>query len=122
MDTKTDIQTEGDIKVMVHSFYDKVRADNILSPVFNKAIPGDWEPHLQTMCEFWNTMILYTREYLKDPISKHVAFSLEPKQFERWLLLFEDTVNQLFEGPNANAAKSRAQNIARIMQAVLVKV
>lgn len=116
-----DIKTEEDVKLMVGSFYTKVRQDETLSPIFNEAIKGDWEEHLQIMYEFWNTMLLYTRQYLKDPLTKHINLTIEPRHFERWLQLFEATVDEHFVGYNANAAKIRAANIARIMQSVLIK-
>ena len=116
-----DIKTEDDVKLMVHSFYAQVRQDETLSPIFNEAIKGDWEPHLKIMCEFWNTMLLYTRQYLNDPMKKHINLMVEPKHFERWLQLFEATVDKYFVGNNANSAKIRAANIARIMQAVILK-
>ena len=116
-----DIKTEDDVKLMVHSFYSQVRKDEILSSIFNEIVKDDWEHHLQIMCEFWNTMLLYTRQYLKDPMTKHINLMVEPKHFERWLQLFEETVDKYFDGFNANAAKIRAANIARIMQSVILK-
>jgi hemoglobin len=111
-----DIQTEDDIEALVHTFYDKVRADDVLSPVFNEVIKGNWDEHLKTMCNFWGTLLLYTRKYMSDPMSKHLPLPLERKHFERWLKLFDETVNGLFEGKTADEAKRRAANIARLMQ------
>ena len=115
-----DIQTEEDIENLVHTFYAKVRADEVLSPVFNEVIKGDWEPHLATMCNFWSTLLLYTRKYMSDPMVKHVPLPLEKRHFERWLELFNGTVVELFEGDTARDAIRRASNIARVMQGVKV--
>jgi hemoglobin len=113
-----DIHTEEDIEMLVHTFYAKVRADEILSPVFNAVIKGDWDAHLQKMCDFWGTLLLYTRKYMSDPMTKHMPLPLERQHFERWLTLFNATIAQLFEGPTANEAKRRAGNIARVMQSM----
>ena len=113
-----DIHTEEDIRTLVHTFYAKVRADEMLSPVFNTVIKGDWDQHLQRMCDFWSTLLLYSRKYNADPMEKHMPLPLERKHFERWLSLFNDTITQLFEGAVANEAKRRAANIARVMQSM----
>ena len=41
--------TEAMIERLVRSFYDKVREDEMLGPVFDARI-ADWEPHLAQMC------------------------------------------------------------------------
>ena len=113
-----DIQTEEDIETLVHTFYTKVRADEVLSPVFNEVIKGDWDRHLRTMCDFWSTLLLYTRKYMSDPMIKHMPLPLQRGHFERWLELFNGTVAELFEGDIARDAIRRAGNIARVMQGV----
>lgn len=115
---KTDIETEEGVALMVHTFYAKVRKDETLAPVFNEHII-DWDRHLQIMCDFWSTLLLYTRRYLNDPMTKHLSLPIKQEHFEHWLSLFHATVDDLFEGNNANAAKVRAANIARIMQNVI---
>ncbi|WP_217605611.1 group III truncated hemoglobin [Chitinophaga sp. GbtcB8] len=111
---KTDITTEADIKKLVYTFYDKVRQDELLAPVFNGIIK-DWDPHLEIMCQFWGTLLLYTKQYKSDPMSKHLPIPLERAHFDRWLLLFHATLDELFEGEVAENAGKRAASIARIM-------
>ena len=41
--------TEPSIRLLVDAFYVKVRADPALAPIFTRAIPGDWGPHLEKM-------------------------------------------------------------------------
>jgi len=113
-----DIQTEEDVVKLVYTFYDKVRADELLGPVFDKAI-ADWTPHLQIMCNFWSTMLLYSGKYKGDPMSKHFSLPIDPSHFSQWLSLFNGTVDTLFQGEVADNAKARAKNIARIMQSML---
>jgi hemoglobin len=114
-----DIRTDEDVARLVHTFYDKVRADELLGPVFEKVIGGDWGPHLQIMCNFWSTMLLYSGKYKGDPMSKHFALPIDPSHFNQWLSLFDSTVDALFVGEVADNAKARAKNIARIMQSML---
>jgi len=112
---KADIATEEDIKTLVYRFYDKVRKDEVLAPVFNAVIQDDWDAHLQKMCDFWGTLLLYTRKYLDDPMAKHMPLPIRQEHFDRWLLLFGETVDEHFAGDLAGEAKRRAGNIARLM-------
>ncbi len=40
---------------LVHEFYDRVRSDPLLGPVFADRI-ADWGPHLDRMVEFWSSV------------------------------------------------------------------
>lgn len=115
---KHDIKTEDDIAMLVHTFYGKVREDEILAPVFNAVIKDNWDHHLKIMCNFWSSILLYTRKYLSDPMQKHLPLPLEKKHFDKWLMLFEETVNELFIGKTATEAVKRANSIARLMKSM----
>ena len=45
--------TEGMIEQLVRAFYARVRADDVLGPIFEARI-RDWEPHLAQMFAFWS--------------------------------------------------------------------
>lgn len=109
---KKDIEGIDDIKLMVGEFYDKVKADPLLGPVFFEKIPGDWQPHLEKMYLFWNAALFGVKGYTGNPFAKHATMPLASAHFERWLLLFNTTVNSLFEGPIAEDAKWRAALMA----------
>ncbi len=113
-----DIETEEDITNLVNQFYTKVRNDELLAPVFNSIIKDNWEGHLQTMCNFWSSILLYSKRYLNDPMAKHLPMPLEKNHFDKWLKLFEETIDETFSGCIATTAKTRAYNIARIMKSV----
>ena len=117
----TDITSDDDIHLMVHTFYDRVRKDPDLGSVFEAHIRGNWDPHLNRMCDFWSTIILYTKKYQGDPMSKHFPLPLNNVLFGKWLTLFNTTVDELFAGEHAQTAKNRAASIANIMQKVLVR-
>ena len=51
-----DICTEEDISRMVYTFYDRIRSDEILGPVFDRHI-DDWDPHLVKMVDFWSSLL-----------------------------------------------------------------
>jgi hemoglobin len=115
---RCDLSTEEDVRRLVQVFYGKVRQDDLLAPVFEPVIGNNWDHHLQRMTDFWSTLLLYTRKFSDDPLTKHLPLALTRAHFDRWLSLFQETVDQLFFGQIAENAKNRANNIARIMKAV----
>ena len=49
-----DIAGKEDIKIFVDKFYEKIRKDEKLGPVFGMRIPnGNWSKHLERMYSFW---------------------------------------------------------------------
>ena len=113
---KTDIKNRDDIKTFVDAFYQKVRGNDLLSPVFNAKIPGDaWPAHLERMYDFWNALLFAEKGFNGNPMQKHLALPIDEKHFEQWLGLFKETVHELFAGPKADEAIVRAGSIANIM-------
>jgi hemoglobin len=113
-----DIQSEADVARLVNVFYDKVRQDSLLAPVFDPVIQNNWEHHLTRMTDFWSTLLLYTKKFTDDPLTRHLPLPIAKEHFDRWLQLFHETVDELFQGHIAENAKNRANSIARIMKAV----
>ena len=113
-----DIIDETDVRLLVDKFYEKVRQDDLLAPVFEPVIGDEWEHHLGRMTDFWSTLLLYTKKFSDYPLTKHLPLDLTKEHFDRWLLLFHSTVDELFQGQIAENAKSRANSIARIVKAV----
>ncbi len=116
--SKQDLTTVSDVENLVHTFYDKVRANETLFSVFDPVINNNWPTHLDKMVKFWSTLLLYTREYKDDPLTSHLNLPLTKEHFELWMALFYETLDELFEGTIAENAKKRAFSIARIMKAV----
>jgi hemoglobin len=109
--------SEQAIRRLVDDFYVKVRADPALGPVFNRAIPGDWGPHLLTMRDFWSSVMLTSGRYKGNPVAVHRRVEgIEIKLFERWLALFGETCRELFDDELAEAFTSRAARIAESLK------
>jgi hemoglobin len=116
--TKRDIENEADIQKLVYCFYDFVRADELIGPVFKSVIPDDhWPAHLEKLCAFWSSMLLFTNHYAGEPMAKHTPLPLEGAHFAQWLKLFRQALVTHFSGETAQLAWSRAATIARVMQA-----
>lgn len=116
---KTDITTREDIILLVNTFYDGVKAHPLLGPIFNDIAQVNWETHLPKMYSFWSSILLGEHSFTGNPMATHVNLSktvpLTEKEFSAWIILFDTTVNNLFEGEKAEEAKTRAANIARLM-------
>lgn len=110
---KTDIYNLQDIKSLVDQFYLRVRADDLLRDIFNNQIGDDWPKHLEKMYRFWQTVLLHEYTYHGSPFLPHVHLPIEPQHFSRWLDLFYETVDDLFEGEKATEAKMRADKMAK---------
>lgn len=110
-----DIQSPMDIRLLVDSFYDKARNDELLAPIFDRAI-SDWEHHLPTMYQFWERLLLGSTDYSGNPFSKHIPLALENFHFDRWLELFNQTLDENFKGTKTEEAKRLANNIAGTFQ------
>jgi hemoglobin len=108
---KPDITNLEDIKLFVNDFYEKVQEDNLIGPVFAGAIK-DWGPHLEKMYQFWNAALFGVPGFKGNPFSKHAPLPIDKRHFDRWLILFNETIDAHFEGKMAMDAKNRAQLMA----------
>lgn len=109
---KTDIRNDEDIRVFVYAFYDKVRNHDRLGHIFNEVAQVDWDFHLPRMVDFWSNLIFRTRRYDGHPFRKHLPLPIVFQDFNSWLGLFHETIDEHFEGPTADFTKSTAANIA----------
>ena len=111
--TMTDILTRTEIEILVNRFYDRVKKDELLAPVFAHV---DWPHHLPVMYNFWSSMLLGDRTYFGNPLQKHLALEINSEHFERWLFLFKATINEHFKGEKAEETKIRAESIAAVFR------
>ncbi len=110
-----DIAGKEDIKIFVDKFYGKIREDEKLGPVFAGRIPDEnWPKHLERMYSFWNTILFFQREYTGNPFQKHFGLPVDTAHFEHWVVLFHQTIDENFEGKQADEAKRRADNMGKL--------
>ncbi len=113
---KKEISSRGDVELLVSAFYEKVLKDELLAPAFAGL---DIQKHLPVMYGFWSSILLDGYGYTGSPFDKHLRLDLSEAMFERWLLIFEKTVHEYFEGEKAEQAIQRARSIAWIFQSKL---
>ena len=114
---RNDIQNSADIKLLIDTFYAKVISDEVIGYIFNDIAKVDWPHHLPVMYGFWEFLLLGNSDgYRGNPIQKHVALHqihpLKVAHFDRWVSLFQATVDELFIGEVAEQAKFRALTIS----------
>lgn len=120
MSTKVQIENREDINLLVRTFYQKVRMDNVLGPIFNSII-SDWESHFVVLTDFWETQLFLKRKYYGNPVVVHQEVdvkmnnSITSEHFGLWLNLWFETVDTLFEGETAWIAKNRAQKMSTML-------
>ena len=105
--------TEAELTLLVDRFYAKVRADELIGPVFNGAVT-DWDEHLKTLATFWSSVMLTSGRYKGRPLPAHIKHgdAINPASFERWLGLWRETTNELLDAESAAAMQEKAGRIA----------
>nr|WIE91370.1 group III truncated hemoglobin [Mesorhizobium sp. WSM4875] len=109
-----DILDEAMIRDVIHGFYDEIRRDDLLGPIFRDLIePDRWPQHLAKMCDFWSATLLRTSRYEGRPLPPHLAIAgLGAAHFRRWLKLFRTTVRRICPPDVAALFMDRALRIA----------
>ena len=125
MKYKADISSRNDIELLVNTFYQKVQKDDVIAHFFNEVAQVNWDKHLPKMYDFWDSIIRNQHNYSGNPMPVHVALngksSMKKEHFERWLKLFNETLDELFEGEKTELAKTRALSIATVMEIKVFK-
>ncbi len=108
--------TEESIKLLVDRFYNKVRSNKELAPLFENEIgvsDSDWLPHLKKMYDFWSSVMLTSGRYHGNPMKKHKDLpEFDIKMFDRWLELFAETASEVHTPDIAGIYMAKAERIA----------
>jgi hemoglobin len=108
-----DIKTKEDIKSLVDLFYNKLANDLLLKEIFiGRLGTGSWQTHLDRIYDFWETVLLGATSYTGQSFMPHSTLNLEQQHFDQWLALFNESMDELFEGELATDAKKKANTMA----------
>jgi hemoglobin len=114
-----DISSREDIDSLMHAFYARAMADDVIGYIFTDVAKLDLDHHLPIIGDFWETLLFQTGSYSRhgrNPLMVHGELSakepLLPRHFTRWLELFRESVDEQFSGERAEFLKSRAESIA----------
>ncbi len=108
-----DLCTEDEVSELVFTFYDAVRQDAVLGPIFERHVQ-DWDAHMPKMVDFWSSTLRGTARFRGTPMPKHVAIpGLSAELFQRWLALFRQSNATLRNTAMAERANDLADRIAQ---------
>ena len=116
---KPDIQTRADIIRLVDTFYQQVLIDETIGYIFTDVVKIQVEEHMPVMYDFWCSVLLREQSYQGNVMLKHIALnrrvSLTEAHFDRWVFLWNSTIQSLFEGPVVEEAKRRVDAMKQLM-------
>lgn len=108
--------TEPMIHELVHTFYGRVRRDDLLGPIFNMHVE-DWPEHLDRLCAFWSSVTLMTGRYKGKPVPAHTELpGITGRHFAHWLELFARTAHEVCPPAAAELFIERSQRIGQSLQ------
>jgi hemoglobin len=116
-----DITSGNDVGVLVYRFYRRAIPDPLLGPVF-EGFGVDWPRHLPRLVAYWEHVLLDRPGSATNTVGVHAgvqnAAPFGQAHIDRWVELWETTVDELYAGPVADLAKARAHQVGRALQAV----
>jgi hemoglobin len=108
------------VSSLVERFYEKIRADALLGPIFAERI-ADWDLHLGRMKQFWRSVLHASGEFTGNPMVKHIAIpGLEERHFAHWLGLFYATLRE--QEPSDEATRLVAERARMIADSLLTGI
>ncbi len=112
-----DIEAREDVERLVRAFYGRALTDPQIGFIFTDVAGLDLEAHVPVITSFWETILLGAQSYGGGAFAVHASLNrlveLRSGHFERWLVLWRATVDELFAGPTAEEAKRHAERVAR---------
>jgi hemoglobin len=117
---KKQIENRTDVSFLVHQFYAKIRADKEIGFYFNEMI-SNWDAHLEKLTDFWETNLFGVRKYKGNPhavhneVDTHFDEKITSNEFGIWLNHWFQTIDEHFEGENAETLKRRARKMSTFL-------
>lgn len=116
---KKDIESRGDIEMLLWDFYEKAFKDELIGHFFTEVVPLNLDKHVPVIADFWESVLLEGRGYRKNVMEIHQDINkkspMQKRHFDRWVKLFGESVDKFFIGAKATIAKQRAVSIATMM-------
>lgn len=121
---KQDILNREDLLLLMDRFYSKALTDATIGHYFTEVVQLNLQKHIPIITDFWETILFDTGKYngntMKVHEELHEKSPFKSEHFNRWMEMFKETVNENFEGNNAEKIKQRAISIATVMNIKMV--
>ena len=118
-----DLDSRENIEAFVDLFYRRILEDEQLSPIFLDVAGIDLAVHLPHIKNYWCKLLLGEKNYQRHTMNIHRQLHgkqpLQAGDFQRWLALFNATLDEGFAGERAERARQVAASIAGNMAASL---
>jgi len=94
---------ENNIRIFVIDFYKRIIEDKEVGPFFIDILGDDinnkkWQEHIDTLCDFWSSMILKTNNYVGSPFAPHTTLKgLKKETFNQWLKILDECVDNIYD-------------------------
>jgi hemoglobin len=120
---KGDLDSRAQIEAFVDLFYQRILADQQLAPIFLDIAVIDLAVHLPHIKDYWCKLLLGEKRYKRHTMNIHRQLHgkqpLQAGDFQRWLALFNETLDEGFAGERSERARQVAASIAGNMEASL---
>lgn len=112
--------SESQLEALIPCFYERVRADALIGPVFDAAIT-DWDLHLPKLVAFWSSVMLTSGRYKGNPVAAHMKHlgAITPPMFDRWLGLWSEVTAEQLPPALAAGLQEKAKRIAESLKLAL---
>ncbi|GED99086.1 group III truncated hemoglobin [Gordonia crocea] len=112
----TDLADRSAVAALLDDFYRRAFADELLGPVFVDIAHMDLAEHIPAITDFWCKTVLREGTYRRNVLVPHRELQeraqMGAAHFQRWLQIWQQTVDDRHSGPNADLAKLQAARIA----------
>jgi len=123
---KPDLDSRQHIERFIDSFYQRLLADERLAPIFLDVAVIDLAVHLPHIKDYWCKLLLGEKGYRRHTMNIHRQLHgrqpLQPGDFQRWLALFNATLDEHFAGEGTERARRVATAIAANMEVSLASI
>lgn len=106
---------ESALANLVDRFYEKVRHDPQLGPIFNAAV-HDWDEHKRLLTSFWCSVALRASSYRGNPMAAHRPHPIRAEHFDHWLALWRETCAEELDEAHAAQMLEYAQRIGQSLK------
>lgn len=115
---RNEIDSPERLEVFLRNFYRDVAQDDLIGPLFNDVAQVDWTSHIPKIAAFWNRFLFGISGYSGNPMAAHSKVHSQhpftPQHFERWLSLFNQALDDCWQGSNVDRMKKLAANVAAV--------